>query len=240
MSFFSLLNDYDEQEYAFPDYIKVVRSDRARRLALRLDSKERVMRLTIPKGTPHKHALRFVNQHDDWIQERLLTLPCITPFADGIEVPILGSLRRIEVNFDDTVKRTSVKLQDKIIHVRTNKDDPANRIERYLRKLAKETLTELSHEKAAQIDKTVRSVAVRDTKSRWGSCSADGSLSYSWRLIFAPYEAMDYVVAHEVAHLQHLDHSRAFWNLCTELSDDYVEGKYWMQNHGNELMAFGA
>ena len=85
----------------------------------------------------------------------------------------------------------------------------------------------------------INKVSVRDTKSRWGSCSVDDNLSYSWRLIFAPPAALDYVVAHEVAHLHHHDHSKAFWNLCRELSDNYLEGQYWMKAHGGELMRYG-
>jgi hypothetical protein len=79
---------------------------------------------------------------------------------------------------------------------------------------------------------------VREKKSRWGSCSSDDHLSYSWRLIFAPPAALDYVVAHEVAHLVHMNHSKAFWNLCRSLSHDFVNGQYWMKNHGHELMRY--
>ncbi len=233
------LSSSKNPEHNLPDYIKVVHSKRARRLALRLDSKERVVRLTIPAGVSMRKAQNFAEEHDGWITEQLAALPSTTPFVHGAKIPVLGQLRRVEITLDDTVKRTSIVLDGKVLRVKTNKDDPSARITRFLKKLSKETLTQLSEEKAAEIDKTISSITVRDTKTRWGSCSEDGSISYSWRLIFAPYEAMDYVVAHEVAHLEHMDHSKRFWSLCTKLSDDYVEGKYWMQNHGKELMAFG-
>ena len=93
--------------------------------------------------------------------------------------------------------------------------------------------------KAERIGKRVRSVQVRDTKSRWGSCAQDGSLSFCWRLIFAPTVAFDYVVAHEVAHLSHMNHGKRFWSLCEKLSANYTAGKRWMQVHGHTLMCYG-
>jgi predicted metal-dependent hydrolase len=131
-------------------------------------------------------------------------------------------------------------MKDKGILIKSPDGDIHAPLTRFLRNMAKDTMTALAHEKAQEIGETLNNLSVRDTKTRWGSCSEDGSISLSWRLIFAPYEAMDYVIAHEVAHLRHLDHSRKFWTLCRELSDDYVEGKYWMDNHGHELMAYGA
>ena len=101
------------------------------------------------------------------------------------------------------------------------------------------TTVDMATDKADIINKNISSVTVRDTKSRWGSCSHKGELSFSWRLIFAPYDAIDYVIAHEVAHLIHMDHSKNFWTLCRSLSSNFVEGKFWMQNHGNSLMRYG-
>lgn len=240
MSFFSRLTDpFEETDLVAPDYVHIVHSNRAKRLALRLDSKDRMIRLTIPPSVSNRHAQNFLDQHTEWMEEKILSLPPSTPFLHGTEIPVLGRLRRIDVEQSPDAKRTSISLDGGVLRVKTNKDDPSSRIERFLRKEAKNVLSQLSHDKAGMIDKAVKAITVRDTKTRWGSCSVDGALSYSWRLIFAPYEAMDYVVAHEVAHLVHMDHSKAFWGVCAQLSDDYVEGKYWMQNHGNELMAFG-
>jgi predicted metal-dependent hydrolase len=104
--------------------------------------------------------------------------------------------------------------------------------------LAKKELTKLSHNKAAQLNKRLVSVDVRDTSSRWGSCAEDGRINYSWRLIFAPWEAFDYVVAHECAHLVHMDHSPAFWHVCEDLSEDYSSGKTWMKRHSDELIRY--
>ncbi|MEZ5813338.1 MAG: SprT family zinc-dependent metalloprotease [Alphaproteobacteria bacterium] len=228
------------REDTLPPYVTLKRSKRARRLGLRLDPKERVFHLVVPAGVSLRRAERFAEEHDSWMIDKLMELPEPIPFEYGTVLPVLGQNRRIHVFYDETLRKTFIDLKDKELLVTTNKDDPSARIERYLKKLAKDELTMLAHEKAAQIRRKVFGVSVRDTKSRWGSCSADGNLSFSWRLLFAPYEAFDYVVAHEVAHLRHMDHSNDFWHLCRDLSEDFFEGEYWMREHGHELMRYGA
>lgn len=222
-----------------PDHIKIKHSARARRVALRLDPIERVFHLVVPKRMSIRRAAAFAESQESWMQEKLASLPPKVSFRDGTVLPILGQRTTIKIHHEPSLQVTKILLEDNVLHVRTNKDDPSGRVIRFLKDLVREELDILSREKAAKIGKTIESVTVRDTKSRWGSCSADGKLSYSWRLIFAPPEAFDYVVAHEVAHLQHLNHSKAFWDLCARLSCDYEEGKYWMASHGNELMRYG-
>jgi len=228
------------QETAFPPYVTLKRSKRARRLALRLDPKDRIFHLVVPSGISLKKAQRFAEEHDRWMQDKLLDLPDPVPFEDGTILPIFGQNRRIHIFYDSTLRATSINLKYQELIVTTNQEDPTARIERSLKKQAREKLLALSQKKADVIGKRIKGVSTRDTKSRWGSCSSDGNLSYSWRLIFAPYEALDYVVAHEVAHLRHMDHSRAFWSLCRDLSDDFLEGQYWMHENGHELMRYGA
>jgi len=225
---------------SLPSYITLRRSTRARRLALRLDPKDRTFHLIIPTGMSLKRAQRFAEEHDGWMLDKLSELPEPVPFSEGTDIPVLGQNRRIHVFYDPDLRGTRIDLKYKELIVTTNLEDPSKRIERYLKKIVKAELTALSDKKAALIDKVVNSVSTRDTKSRWGSCSSSGNLSFSWRLIFAPYEALDYVVAHEVAHLKHLDHSTAFWNQCRDLSNDFLEGEYWMRENGHELMRYGA
>lgn len=223
-----------------PSHICVKRSTRARRMALRLDPKDRVFHLVVPNGVSLRRAEAFAEGHEDWMQEQLQGLPDPIAFDHGTYIPIFGKRTLIKIYYEPDAKRTDVILEGGILYVHSNKPDPTPRIIRFLKNLVKEELIILSESKAASIRKRVASISVRDTKSRWGSCSSDGQLSYSWRLIFAPYEALDYVVAHEVAHLQHLDHSKAFWKLCRGLSDNFIEGQYWMRNNGHELMRYGA
>lgn len=228
-----------QAEIDFPSYINIKHSMRARRVALRLDTKARRFDLIVPKWMSLRAAQDFALNNDRWMKEKLAELPSGKPFADGEEIPVLGKLRRVTIERHDK-KKTEIFLEDSFLRVRTHMNDPSVRIQRYLKNMALEVMSELVHAKAAQIGKKVFDVQIRDTKSRWGSCSTDKRIMLSWRLVLAPYEAMDYVIAHEVAHLRHMDHSRKFWALCAELSDDYEEGKYWMRNHAQELMAFGA
>jgi predicted metal-dependent hydrolase len=223
-----------------PQYIKLRKSTRARRLALRLDVMERVFHLVVPPGISMKQAQRFAEENDGWMREHLRTLPRQVPLKNGSIIPIFGKNRVIRVYTKKTLKTTEIILKYNELLVFTNLDDPSARIKRYLMKFAKEQLTLMAEEKAARIGRRIKTICVRDTKSRWGSCSEDAILSFSWRLVLAPYQAMDYVVAHEVAHIRHLNHGQGFWNLCRELSDDYLEGKFWMENYGHELMRYGS
>jgi predicted metal-dependent hydrolase len=223
-----------------PSYIRLEKSPRAKRLALRLNPRERVFHLVVPRGMSLSKAQAFAEEHDRWMKDKLRDLPSMVRFKNGVIIPIMGKNREIKIVFNKTLKTTEILLKYNELLVFTNLEDPTPRIVRFLKNLAKEELEQLSHEIAERIGKKVRSVSVRDTKSRWGSCSQDGRLSYSWRLIFAPTAAFNYVVAHEVAHLRHLDHSNNFWQLCRKLSDDYLEGQFWMHNHGHELMRYGA
>ncbi len=219
--------------------VTVKRSKNARRVALRLDAKEGVMNLVIPPHMKLDSALKFAKTHEKWVKETLAALPPSVPFEDGTIIPILGQKRRISVTYDEKFKGTEIHLLKTVLQVRTNQIDPSVRIRRFLKQLAKDTLTEMTKKKIRRIGVENVTVGVRETKSRWGSCSEDGNISYSWRLIFAPEVAMDYVVAHEVAHLVHLNHGEEFWRLCRRLSKDGFEGQYWMRNHGNMLLRYG-
>ncbi|MCC7305639.1 MAG: M48 family metallopeptidase [Alphaproteobacteria bacterium] len=222
-----------------PPYIKVEKSHRAKRLALRLNPKERLFHLVIPRGMSLSKAQAFAEEHDRWMKEKLRDLPRPVRFRDGAVVPVMGRNRTIKIVTNKKLKSTEILLKHNELLVFTNLEEPAQRIVRFLKDLAKKELWELSSEKAARLGRKIKNVSVRDTKSRWGSCAQDGSLCYSWRLIFAPSAAFDYVVAHEVAHLKKLDHSKEFWTVCRRLSENFLEGQFWMHNHGQELMRYG-
>lgn len=219
--------------------LNVTVSDRAKRMALRLDPRKRVIHLVVPKRASMHTAYLFAKENKEWIREKLRDLPKHIPFKDGEVLPILGRDRKIIVLYNEALKHTDIVLKKDELLVMTNKPDPSVRIKRFLIDLAREKLTELALGKAALIRRKVDDVVVKDTRSRWGSCSEDGRLAFSWRLIFAPIKSFDYVVAHEVAHLVHLDHSDNFWRVCERLSRDYEEGKDWMAENGHDLMRFG-
>jgi len=222
------------------DLLTVKRSKRAKRVALRLDPVERVVNLVVPEKMPLKKAYYFAESHEEWIRGTLGKLAPPIPFVDGAMIPVFGNVMTLRIKHDESLLRNSITTSNHIIDVKTPSLTPKIPIVRYLKKQSALYLESLAIEKADLIGKNITSVSVRDTKTRWGSCSHDSKISFSWRLMFAPIEASDYVVAHEVAHLEHLDHSKAFWNVCRDLSSDYINGRYWMQNHGNDLMRYGA
>jgi len=222
------------QVYPFSDISPALTlkiNPRAKRMALRVDTHKRVVNLVIPKRAILRSAYMFALEHQYWIQQKVAEMPETIDYVDGAKIKILGQSVTIQINQD----LTFVII---FFGTNTNKDDPSARIRRFIINLAKEKLSELANEKADIIGKKIHSVTVRDTSSRWGSCSYDGKLSFSWRLIFAPENAFDYVVAHEVAHLQHLDHSPAFWHVCEDLSAEYSRGKKWMKRHAQELIKY--
>lgn len=219
--------------------LKITISERAKRMALRLDPRKRVIHLVVPKRASMHTAYLFAKDNKEWIREKLRELPKQVPFKDGETLPILGRDRKIIILYNEALKHTDIVLKKDELLVLTNKTDPTVRIRRFLIELAREKLVELAYEKAALIRRKIDDVVIKDTRSRWGSCSEDGRLSFSWRLIFAPLKSFDYVVAHEVAHLVHLDHSDNFWRVCERLSRDYEEGKDWMAENGHDLMRFG-
>lgn len=230
------------QTYPFADispHLHLKINPRAKNMALRVDVKGRKVNLVLPKRASMRGAYTFALDHKYWIRRKIEELPRSIPFAHGTILSILGEDTEIIVSVDFTLKRTSINLKNNKLLVSTNKQDPSLRIKRFIINHALESLYALAHEKAAMADKSIQSVTVKDTSTRWGSCSHDGKLCFSWRLIFAPLDAFDYVVAHEVAHLTHMNHSPAFWNHCTDLCADYSGGKSWMKRHSGDLVRYG-
>lgn len=237
--FLDTLDPYADDLAAIHPALQLRVSARARRLALRQDPRTGRINLVVPKRASLKKALDFARQYQDWIDKHAGKLPETLALRDGAVIPVLGRDRAIRVDYDAGMQRTTVKLTDDEIIVHTNKDDPAPRITRFLKRLAKEEITRLAHAKAEQIGKIPAAIRIGDTVSRWGSCSQDGVLSFSWRLILAPPLALDYVVAHEVAHMVHLNHKPRFWALCEKLSADFTAGHGWMKRNAQELMRYG-
>ncbi|MCK5385519.1 MAG: M48 family metallopeptidase [Alphaproteobacteria bacterium] len=221
------------------DIVQVKRSKKARRVALRLDPVERIINLVVPEHMPLKTAYNFARQHENWVHKTLEKLPDTISYTHGTILPVFGDQVRLDITTDSALKRTTLKQYDDVLKIKTYQEDPSSRITTHLKKIARAGLSDIASEKADMIGKEIKSVKIRDTKSRWGSCSQDGNMSFSWRLMFAPYNSIDYVVAHEVAHLIHMNHSRKFWKLCKELSFDYENGKRWMKQNGNSLMRYG-
>ncbi len=214
-------------------------SPRARRLALRLDTRKRRMNLVIPRRVSLKMAYQFAFEHREWIEEKMQTLPNTISFEHGMTLSILGRNYILNIDRSDQYKITKIDLTETHINIRTKLDDISPRLIRFLKTLAHDEFLKMANEKAVRIDRHVTKLSIKDMHTRWGSCSTDGTMTLSWRLIYAPDIAFDYVVAHEVAHLKHPNHGERFWKLCEELSADFDGGHKWMKDHGNILLRYG-
>jgi predicted metal-dependent hydrolase len=212
-------------------------SPRARRLLLRMDAATRRFDLVLPRGLPPETALKFLEAQRGWIAARLDALPVRVPFVEGAVVPVSGVPHRIRREHDPAAP--PVAIVDGEIRVRGGPEHVARRVRDHLTRLAAQQLTARARLHAARIGGKVTRVTVRDTKSRWGSCSSSGALSFSWRLILAPEPVMDYVVAHEVAHLAEMNHSARFWKLVRAMVDDPAAQRAWLKRHRAELLSYG-
>ncbi|MFN4089132.1 MAG: M48 family metallopeptidase [Alphaproteobacteria bacterium] len=211
-------------------------STRARRLSLRVDPAQGGIVLVLPSPRHRAEGLRFARSRAAWILARLAAVPERVPFADGVTLPLLGRPHRIRHIPAGTA---ILSVADAEIRVGGPAHLLPRQVSSWLRVEARRLLVPRSTAAAARIGRTVSGVAVRDTRTRWGSCSAAGTLSYSWRLILAPEPVLDYVVFHEVAHLAEMNHGPRFWRLVAELMPEHVAARRWLKANGAALHRYG-
>lgn len=219
--------------------LRVRRNPRARQLILRLDGETGGAVVTIPARTPIREALRMAQHRAGWIAAQLKRQPAPVPFADGRHIPFLGVEHRVR----HQPGGRGIRREGEEIVVSGREEHLARRLADWLKAQAKAEIVARVQEKSARLDtmqaQRAGRVTVRDTRSRWGSCAVDGRLNFSWRLILAPDFVLDYVVAHEVAHLAHRDHGPAFWALADSLTEQMREAKAWLNAHGKTLHRYG-
>jgi predicted metal-dependent hydrolase len=218
--------------------VTFVRSRRARRASLRVDPALRRIVLTAPVRMARATALDFARAQAGWIAARLKRLPTARPFVDGAELPLFGEPHVIRHR---TGMRGTVWREGNEIHVAGQPEHLPRRLRDWLTVELRHRLVPLVHEKAARVDRPVKRITLRDSRSRWGSCGPDATLSFSWRLVFAPPEVVDYLAAHEVAHLVHLNHSQRFWALARTLCDGPMDPpQAWLKRNSETLLQYGA
>jgi predicted metal-dependent hydrolase len=209
---------------------------RARRLTVTVDHTLRQVRLVLPRHVDLDEGLAFCERNGDWIVNNLAKLPTPVPFAHGSSLPILGETLEI-VHLPDA--RRGVWREDGKLYVSGREEHLARRVTDFLRALTLEWVQERVKEKSAMIGREARRITLRESRTRWGSCTPGGDLSFCWRLLFAPDSVFDYVVAHEVAHLVHLNHSQRFWKLCQRLAGETMGPRRWLVRHGQTLWRYG-
>ena len=216
--------------------IVIKRHARARRITLRLDQSGDCLSLVLPYGVPAGEGFAFAEKQKNWVATRLARVPPRVSFTPGAKLPILGQLHEIR---HDPFGRRGVWCHENVLWASGQEEHLPRRIADFLKRRARDEISERAREKAARLDARLGRISIRDTKSRWGSCSARGDLSFSWRLILAPERVLDYVVAHEAAHLIEHNHGARFWRLTEQLTPECEAAKAWLRAHGNELLRYG-
>ena len=211
-------------------------SPRARRISLRVVPGKGCFDLVVPQGVATAKALEFARSKASWLASRCETATKKQPFAKGMLIQFRGN--RITIETTQQALRRVELTQDKLIvwDIRGNVDEL---VSDWLKNQAKQRFLKLANEKAAKLGKSFNNIRVRDTKTRWGSCSIRGNLNFSWRLIMAPDFVTDYIAAHEVAHLAHMNHSPYFWDKVAQLSPNTKKAKDWLREYGASLHLLG-
>ncbi len=233
-----------------PDHIEIetgetslrirLRADpRARRYLLRLPADYSGPVLTIPGGGDLARAERFARQHVGWLLERLEKRPDHTPLVPGDIVPLRGRDHRIAMTgkLRGLVEVNEAEMPELLVP--GAEDHIPRKLMTWLKAEAKADLATAAKHHAEQLGEQIAGLSIRDTRSRWGSCASNGKLSFSWRLILAPPEILDYVAAHEVAHLREMNHSARFWRLCEQLAPQTPEARKWLKENGARLHGYG-
>ncbi len=216
--------------------LEIRRHPTARRITLRLSNQGEAARLVLPRYASLREGLAFANSKKDWLESRLHDVPPRIPFEDGQIVPILGTDHRIT---HCPQARRGVWRDGERVLVSGNPEHIPRRVTDHLKTLARQVIGDRAHAKAAVIGKQPGRISLRDSRSRWGSCSHTGNLNFSWRLIIAPEFVLDYVGAHEVAHLAEHNHGPRFWALAGQLTPDMETAKAWLRRNGETLLRYG-
>lgn len=217
----------------------VRRMAQARRMRLSVDPRDGGVRLVIPSRASLRAALKWVESKRDWIEAALDALPDARPIADGMTIEVAGESLRIELSAAADRGRIVRRVAGRLI-VPQPADLLAARVTRWLRKQALDRLETETMRFAALAGVTIGRVSVGDPRARWGSCSANGDIRYSWRLILAPPAVLEATVAHEVAHRLHMDHSREFHAAVERLlGRDPLPERNWLREHGRHLYWLG-
>ncbi len=219
-----------------PTRVEWRRSRRARRVSLRIDPRGGGVVVTLPPRTGRPAGMALLMDQADWVAERLAALPGAVAFAEGARVPRHGVDRRIR-HVPGAIGGVWVEADE--ILVSGERAFLPRRVADFFRAEARRSISALVAAKTQTGQLRPCRVTVKDTRSRWGSCAASRNLAFSWRLVMAPRFVQDYVVAHEVAHLRHMNHGPRFWTLVAELTPHTKAAVAWLRTHGPRLLRVG-
>lgn len=221
--------------------VTIAENARATRLTLRIEPGGRGLKVTIPPHVSEAQVDQFIHKHRNWVATRIARLPQPVDVAPGSMVLYLGVEHRVvHVNRLRGVVEAGFFAQQPALFVPGDPARMGRKIGEFLKREARTRLDEAVSRHAAALGVRPRAIRITDTTSRWGSCSTTRTLSFSWRIVMAPPEVLDYLAAHEVAHLKEMNHSPAFWALVKQLCPGMKVHKTWLKHHGAALHAFEA
>ncbi len=218
--------------------IEVVDNKRSKRLTLRLKPDGRGAKVTTPPHVSDREIGEFITKNRNWIAVRLARLPKATLLEDGVVVMFEGVDHKItHLDRPRGVVEAKLVAGEPTLLVPGEVDHMARRVIDFMKKNARKNLDMAVTRHAATLAVRPKSIRITDSKSRWGSCSSTRTLSFSWRIIMAPPPVLDYLAAHEVAHLREMNHSPRFWKLVEDICPDMKAQKTWLRRHGPSLHA---
>lgn len=218
--------------------LQVCEHARATRMTLRIEPGGRALKLTVPRGLPPKEIDSFMQRQQGWLMTKLAGYPVDRGLGEGGTIELRGVRHMIRrTGSPRGVTEARMTGETPVLLVGGLPEHLGRRIADFLKKEAKHDLEEAVRRHAARIGIRPAAVRFKDTRSRWGSCTSDRVLSFSWRIVMAPPVVIDYLAAHEVAHLKEMNHGPHFWRLCEELCPDMDDAKRWLKRHGNRLQA---
>lgn len=218
--------------------LTIKQHDRATRITLRIEPGGRALKMTVPKGLAAREVNAFLDRHQGWLLTKLAKFSTETNLRHGGEILFRGIKHRIEHTGSLRGLTEAVVVDGRsVLRVSGLPEHVGRRIAAFFKKEARVDLERLSRMHAASIKAPIRSISMKDTRSRWGSCSSEGNLSFSWRIVMAPPKVINYLAAHEVAHLREMNHGPDFWDLCEELCPAMDDAKRWLKRNGTMLHA---
>ncbi len=219
-----------------PARVEWRRSDRARRVSLRIDPRGGSVVVTLPKRAARTAGMALLITNATWVAERLAALPGAISLADGAVIPLHGVPHRIR---HMPAARGVAWIEQGEIRVAGDPAFLTRRVGDFLRSEARSSIGCLVAQKAEAARLRPGRISLKDTTSRWGSCAANRNLAFSWRLVMAPKFVQDYVTAHEVAHLRHMNHGPQFWALVAQLTPHLDDAVRWLRTDGMRLLRIG-
>lgn len=207
---------------------------RSRCMSLRLNLRRKIFTLTLPPFISQKKVMEFLTKHEAWLYEQQGRLSETVEFSLDKPLSIFGMSYTL---VRDPLRKKGVWPENSTLWIGgTDSDDIPSLLIKYLKETSQAFFEETSTLYCAQLGLKFERISIRDATTRWGSCSSRGTLSFSWRLALTPLAVAQYVCAHEVSHLQHMNHSPAFWKLVETLCPPYKSLRKWLKQNGHTLV----